>query len=281
MSALVEVTLFTDPACPFAFSHEPVRRALRWQYGEQLAWRTRMIDLTRDDPEEGERLAGGADGLQRRFGMPIVRGPHPRAISCEPACRAVVAARLHAPGREERLLRRLRVRWTSGGLLDDPALISAAATDAGLDAAEVERWAAAADVTAALDEDAAAARTPPPRGHALEHRLGGEPGARRYSAPSYELRPAGRPDAEPIVIPGHNPVEVYEIALANLAPDLVWADPPEDVAELLRWAEEPLATAEVRGVLRVGDAEARDALFHAGAVCEPAGAEAYWHPPAG
>ena len=32
----MDVTLFTDPACPFAFSAEPVRRQLQWHYGDQL-----------------------------------------------------------------------------------------------------------------------------------------------------------------------------------------------------------------------------------------------------
>ena len=52
----VEVTLFTDPACPFAFSAEPVRQRLRWHYGDQLVWSTRMIVLT-DEPGEAEKLA--------------------------------------------------------------------------------------------------------------------------------------------------------------------------------------------------------------------------------
>jgi GAF domain-containing protein len=34
----LEITLFTDPACPFAFSAEPVRQRLRWHYGEGLDW---------------------------------------------------------------------------------------------------------------------------------------------------------------------------------------------------------------------------------------------------
>ena len=36
---MLDVELFTDPACPFAFSAEPARRRLRWHYGDQLRWR--------------------------------------------------------------------------------------------------------------------------------------------------------------------------------------------------------------------------------------------------
>jgi predicted DsbA family dithiol-disulfide isomerase len=130
----VDITLFTDPACPFAFSAEPVRWRLRWHYGDALQWTTRMIVLTRE-PGEAEKLAEGAPGLQRRFGMPIDPAPYPRPASSEPACRAVVAVRLHAPVLADALLRRLRVRVMQGGMLDDAALIDAAARDAGLDPA--------------------------------------------------------------------------------------------------------------------------------------------------
>ena len=122
----LEITLFTDPACPFAFSAEPVRLRLMWHYGDQLRWTTRMIVLTLE-PGEAEKLAEGAPTLQRRYGMPIDPAPYARPASSEPACRAVVATRLRAPGLEQALLRRLRVRTMLGGLLDDPEMLAAAA----------------------------------------------------------------------------------------------------------------------------------------------------------
>jgi predicted DsbA family dithiol-disulfide isomerase len=157
----LEITLFTDPACPFAFSSEPIRRRLRWHYGDQLVWRTRMIVLTLE-PGEAERLAEGAPNLQRRFGMPIDPAPYARTASSEPACRAAFAARLHAPEKADSLLRRLRVRVMQNGLLDDPELIGAAAHDVGLDPGELAAWCALADVEAALQSDIAAARDPAP-----------------------------------------------------------------------------------------------------------------------
>src|SRR3954470_16395381 len=155
------ITLFTDPACPFAFSAEPVRLQLRWHYGDGLRWTVRMIVLTRE-PGEAEKLAEGAPNLQRSHGMPIDPRPYPRSASSEPACRAVVAAREHAPERAEALLRRLRVRVMTGGVVDDPELIRAAAREAGIDPGELERWAATEAVGAALEADAAAARDPLP-----------------------------------------------------------------------------------------------------------------------
>jgi predicted DsbA family dithiol-disulfide isomerase len=265
------ITLFTDPACPFAFSAEPQRLRLRWHYGEGLDWRTRMIVLTRE-PGEAEKLAEGAPGLQRKFGMPIEPAPYSRPASSEPACRAVVAARLNAPEREEALLRALRVRTMAGGLLDDPALIDAAAGDAGIDPGELAGWVASEETSAALEADAAAARSPAPAARALDHKIGGPREERRYSAPSYEFGDAAR---GMIVVPGFTPVEAYEVAVANLAPELERRPVPDDVGELLDWAPYPLATVEVMAIARLHEADARAALAD---VAEPipSGADFYW-----
>jgi 2-hydroxychromene-2-carboxylate isomerase len=211
----LEVTLFTDPACPFAFSAEPVRLRLAWQYGDQLRWRTRMIVLTLE-PGEAEKLAAGAPGLQRRYGMPIDPTPYARPASSEPACRAVVATRLHAPSLQEPLLRRLRVRAMLGGLLDDRQLLASAARDVGLEPSELDAWCAGEDVHQALQTDVDAARSPSPAARALDHRLGGPADQRRYTAPSYLITRAD--DAVTIALPGFNPFDAYEVAIANLAP---------------------------------------------------------------
>jgi predicted DsbA family dithiol-disulfide isomerase len=278
----LEITLFTDPACPFAFSAEPVRIRLRWHYGDGLRWRVRMIVLTRE-PGEAEKLAEGAPNLQRIHGMPIDPRPYPRPASSEPACRAFVAAREHAPERAEALLRRLRVRVMTGGLVDDPELIRAAAADAGLEPDALEGWAATGAVGEALEADAAAARHPLPAARALQHKLGGPDGERRYTAPSYVIaaRPAPRGRGEDrsaggFSIPGFNPVEVYETAIANLAPELPRRPRPASPAELLEWAGIPLATAEVAAVMGTDRERAREALRAGGANEQPAGADAYW-----
>jgi predicted DsbA family dithiol-disulfide isomerase len=265
---MVDVELFTDPACPFAFSAEPARWRLRWHYGDGLRWRTTMIVLTRESGE-AEKLAEGAPGLQRRYGMPIDPRPYERPASSEPACRAFVAARLHAPERADALLRRLRVRVMLGGLLDDPALIDGAAADAGLDPAALAGWSATGEVAAALEADVAAARDPLPAARALDHKLGGPREQRRYTAPSYVI--GG------IAVPGFNPIEAYEAAVANAAPDLERRPRPESAGELLAWAGEPLATAEVALVMARSIDDAREELQRT-ARFEPAGADGYWSP---
>ncbi len=99
----VLITEFTDPGCPWAYSAEPFRR------------------------------------ISHEHGMPIDTRERPRMAATLPACRAIVAARRHAPDRMRLLLRRLRVRHFSGELLDEPATTDAAATDAGIDPSELAR----------------------------------------------------------------------------------------------------------------------------------------------
>ena len=178
-----------------------------------------------------------------------------------------MAALLHAPDRAEALLRRLRVRVMQGGVLDDPALIGAAAADAGLDGEALATWCEGGDTDAALRADIAAARDPAPPARALDHKLGGPRHQRRYTAPSYVI--GG------VTIPGFNPVEAYETAIANRAPDLPRRLPPTSPEELLAWAGEPLATAEVALVMQI-ELEAARAALSAVARWLPAGADGYW-----
>jgi len=268
----LSIMLFTDPACPFAFSAEPVRQRLRWHYGDQLSWHPRMIVLT-DEPGEAEKLAEGAPNLQRTYGMPIDPSPYPRPASSEPACRAVVATRINAPTLTEPLLRRLRVRTMAGGLLDHPTLLAVAAEDVGLEPAQLEAWSASSEAEAELRADMAAARSPSPAARALDHKLGGPRERRRYTAPSYEL--ASSSGRRVATVPGFNPLEAYETAIANVAPALVRRPRPDSVEEVLVWATEPLATAEVAAVAELDLEEARSRLAQ---VARPlaSGADFYW-----
>jgi 2-hydroxychromene-2-carboxylate isomerase len=273
--AVISITRYGDPACPWDFSAEPSRYRLRWHYGAAIEWRPTMIvlsetpDTTRFTPE---RLGEVLGSFQERFGMPIDSTPK-RASASVHACRAVVATRLHAPERTEAILRRLRVRAMAGGLLDDPELIAAAAADAGIDPDELARWTAEDEVEGALREDMRAARTPSPVALALNHKLADATGGRRYTAPSYVI--ARLDDGRTIDVPGFNAVEGYEAAVANLAPELERRPKPGSVEELLAWAGEPLATVEVATVCQLDAGEARRQLE---AVAEriPAGPDAYW-----
>jgi hypothetical protein len=192
-----------------------------------------------------------------------------------------VAARLHAPGRERALLRRLRIRAMAGQLIDEPGVIALCAREAGIEPMLVFR--AAADdpaVEAELRADMAAARGPSAASLALNHKLApaGDLG-RRYTCPSYEISRTAGGDWPRFDVPGFQPVEVYEAAIANLAPELERRAAPESVEEVLEWAGEPLATAEVAAICGIELAEARTQLAriaHEDAV----GPDGWWSPAA-
>lgn len=277
----MDVVLYTDPACPFAFSAEPQRLQLRWHYGDQLTWRTVMIGLHETAEEAAakgltpEKMEPAIRKVQQRYGMPIDTARRERIPGTVPACRAVVATRLHAPDPSlaEALLRRLRVRYMAGELLDEQPVIDAAATDAGIDPAELARWTADPATEPALREDMREARAPLPAALVLDHKLAAsEDGGRRYSAPSYEL---SKGDAR-FVAPGFQPWETYDVAVANLVPGIERRAPAEDVASVLAWAEMPLATAEVAAVRGIDIDAARTELADAGAAFEPVGDDGYW-----
>ena len=275
----VRITEYTDPGCPWAYSAEPFRRRLSWLYGDALEWRVRLVGLAEsgDEYEERgftpERQSKAFASISRDHGMPIDTSVRPRMAATIPACRAVVAARLHAPDRMRRLLRRLRVRHFAGQLLDDPETIAAAARDADIDPAELERWAAGDDAEAALREDMAAARAPIDAARVLDEKLANWSGGRRYTCPSYEIERLA--DGVQIAVPGFQPFAVYDVVTANLVPGLERRDPPESVEEVLRWTGTPLATKEVAVVCDVGFAEAREKLGRV-AREQHVGADGFW-----
>ena len=65
--------------------------------------------------------------------------------------------------------------------------------------------------------------------------------------------------------------------MASLAPGLRRRPPPASVDELLAWAGQPLATAEVAAIMQLDHVHARVALGRA-ARPVPAGADSYWEP---
>jgi predicted DsbA family dithiol-disulfide isomerase len=265
-AAVVE---YTDPACPFAWSAEPARRRVQWLYDGVLDWEVRMVGLaaTREDyARKGftpERAQEGSRMLREQHGMPIDDELRPVVAATVPACRAYVAARVHAPERAGALLRALRLRHFGGQLLDEDATIDGAASDAGLDPAQLRGWMAEDEVERALAADMAAARDPKPAALVLRHKLAEDGGAWRYTCPSWELTT----DGAHAVAPGFQPVESYEVALANLLPDVPRREDPSSVEEVLAWAgAEPLATKEVAVVCGISEQQASERLRH---VAEP------------
>ena len=245
MSA-VTIRHFTDPGCPLAFSAERQRHRLLWLYGDQIDWQLHMVVL-REEKREW-RDSEGYRRLQLEHGMPIDWRERLWLAATVHACRAVVAARLRWPDRADALLRRLRALTMAGHLLDDSDTLELAAAQAGLPVAEIAAYCAEPEVEEALRADMRAARSP-----------------------SYELL-AGEARVD---LPGYRPIEAYETALANLAPELERRADPESVGEVLAWAPYPLATAEIAAVCDREIPDVRAELARTSRF-EPVGGDGYW-----
>ena len=280
--AELAITEFTDPACPFAWSAEPFRRRLEWLYGDQLEWSVRMVGLSSNpDQNSGftpERLSSSLRSLAERHQMPMDTAVRPRMSATVPACRAVVATRLHDPAREGALLRRLRVRHFAGELLDEPETLAAAARDVGIEPSDLQSWMSEQATEQALEEDLELARHPTPEAVALKHKLASWSGGWRYTCPSYEI--VRTADGAHLSAPGFQPLLAYEVAIGNLLPSAERRDDPESVEQVLAWAGEPLASIEVAAVCGIELDDAREQLGHV-AHREHLGFDGLWSLPDG
>jgi predicted DsbA family dithiol-disulfide isomerase len=275
----VNVTIFTDPGCPFGFNAQRQEAQLVWHYGHGLNITRRMIVLTEKSSSYEERglsrdmIARNAERLRSTYGMPMRTEPADRMAATIDACRAYVGARRSDPDRADLLLRALRRRaFSEGRSLDDPDTITEAGSEVGIGTDALEAWMADEAVEAALREDMAATRSPLPEALALSHRLSGSDGGLRYSTASAVFERAERR----VVMPGFQPFAVYEVAVANVAPDLERRPAPQSAEDVLSWASYPLATAEVAELLGVGIEEAREQLEDAGAEYDAAAGDGYW-----
>lgn len=275
---VIDITEFTDPGCPWAFSAEPFRRRIDWLYGERVRWTLVMVGLSQTPEEYAskgysvERMAASFAKIAADHGMPIDVTPRPRLWATLPACRALVAARLHRPQAERLLLRHLRVRHFAGELLDEPATIAAAARESGIEPADLEAWMAEPATEAALRDDMERSRDPIPAARVLDHKLASWDEGRRYTCPSYEITCR---TGQVTGIPGFQPWAVYDVLLANAAPMIDRREEPESVADVLAWSRVPLATQEVAVVCGMTRWEARAALSEV-AVEQPVGSDGYW-----
>jgi predicted DsbA family dithiol-disulfide isomerase len=260
--AELAITEFTDPACPFAWSAEPFRRRLEWLYGDQLEWSVRMVGLSSKVEENSsftpEKLSSALRSLAERHHMPMDTAVRPRMSATVPACRAVVATRLHEPERERAMLRRLRVRHFAGEPLDEPETLGRAASDVGIEPSELESWMSEEATEQALEKDLELARHPTPEAVALEHKLASWSGGWRYTCPSYEI--VRTADGARLSAPGFQPLLAYEVAIGNLLPSAERRDDPESVEQVLAWAGEPLASIEVATLCGIELDDAREQL---------------------
>ncbi len=288
---MIAVAHHTDPGCPWAWSAAPQHAVLHWRFGGQLDWRLVCIGLAEraaDYDARGYRPVSGAVGYLRRFGprgMPFDLQPRARNQGTGRACRAIVATRLLAPGRDLEAFRALQVaRFTTTALFDDDdGIAQALATVPDLDVPAV---------LAALDDDATEAAYQADR--ALARSAAGSPteaqnrsartdGPIRYTAPSLIFT---APDGRVLEAGGFQHIDAYDLCLANLDPGLDRRPPAEDPVEVLRAFPYPLTTREVAAVMAPhltdpDDVATEEALIGAAATGavrrRSAGTGAFWH----
>ena len=287
----VRATLYSDPACPWAYSATPALSVLRWRYRDQLDWSLVTIGLR----DETKMLANGgytpalqaahARRFRDRYGMPIAAAPRARLAATGRACRAVVATRMAHPGREFAALRALAFAWfTTDLLLDEDAAIAAAL--AGVDGIDTAALVASLDsdaVTEAYESDKARARSAAGGPTDFQGKAAVSDGQVRFTAPSIVFE---ADDGRSLEGGGFQPLEVYDVLIANLDTTLERHLPPKDgPLKLLAEFPEGLCTQEIAvamapNLMEIDRAGSEDALLElvaAGrASREPLGDDALW-----
>jgi protein-disulfide isomerase-like protein with CxxC motif len=253
VTATIAVTHISDPGCPWAWSAAPHHAVLRWRYGGQLSWRLALIGLAEraeDYTARGYTPESGALGYLnfRRRGMPFDTQPRGRTIGTGRACRAIVAARLLDPATELPAFRALQLaRFTTTTLFDtDAGIRNALARVDRLDSDAVLALIDDPATEAAYQADRALVRTAAGSATEFQGKAANTDGAVRYTAPSliFEHRDGRRLEAG-----GFQPLEAYDVVIANLDATLERRAPGEDVVEILRAFPYPLATREVAAVM--------------------------------
>jgi predicted DsbA family dithiol-disulfide isomerase len=290
--ASIRLTEFSDPGCPWAYSASPALAVLAWRYREQLDWRLVTIGLA-EDPQRyvdagytpTRMTIGNVFGF-RRFGMPFMAAPRARVAATSRACRAIVAARMQGGGREREVLRALQFAWFNSTLVldQDEDIAAALARVEGLDVASIVAAIDDEQICAAYEQDKALTRTAAGGATEFQGKARQTDGPVRFSAPSlvFENEQGTRLEAG-----GFQPVEAYDVVIANLDTTLERHPPAEDPLEALRQVGAGgLVTQEVAAIMAPGNlAPDRDAaeralieLSGAGAVRREAlGDDALWH----
>ena len=250
--------MFSDPACPWGYSENPALRVIEWRYGDQLDWQLVLVGLSEDTSRYAEhgftplRMASSGLRFRERFGMPFAPNPKPRLSASSRACRAVIAARRQWPGSEWRVFRALQLaNFNTPLLFDDDEQMREVLSDVpGVDADEIIALIDAPEVLAAYEHDKAQTRTAAGSATELQGKAGNSDGAVRYTAPSVLFETT---DGRRLEAGGFQPVEAYDVVIANLDPTLERKAPPEDPGELLEFFDSGLTTQEVAALMTSGN----------------------------
>ena len=286
----IEITFISDPGCPWGYSASPSLAALEWRYGPRLSWRLVTIGLAEDASMYESRgydpiMMGQRMEMYRQFGMPFTVGPRARLTGTGRACRAIQAVRLMSPGDEITAFRALQFGWFTTRMLmdEDPNIAAALERVPGLDVAAVMAMLDDPAVEAAYQADRAEARTAAGSPTEFQGKAADTDGAVRYTAPSLIFRAGDRT----LEAGGFQPMEAYDVIVANLDPSGTRRGVPDDLPEeVLRAFPLGLTTQEVAEVMRTDIEEplnrraAAQSLIRAvgrgTVVAEPLGDDGLW-----
>jgi hypothetical protein len=233
-------------------------RVIEWRYRDQLNWHLVLVGLSEDVSRYAEhgftplRMASSGLMFRERYGMPFAPNPKPRLSASSRACRAVIAARRQWPGAEWRVFRALQLANFNTPLLfdDDQLMREVLATVPGVDADQIISLIDDPDVLAAYEQDKAQTRTAAGSPTELQGKAGNSDGTVRYTAPSLLFETS---DGRRLEAGGFQPVEAYDVLIANLDPTLERQAPPEDPGELLEYFDSGLTTQEVAALMTSGN----------------------------
>ncbi|HEV3228803.1 MAG TPA: DsbA family protein [Solirubrobacteraceae bacterium] len=252
----IQVTYFSDPGCPWAYSVNPALSVLHWRYGDQLSWQLVMIGLTET---AGQYEARGYTPARialayrafRRLGMPFATEPRERVPATGRACRAIVATGLVHPGREWAVFRALQIAWfTTTLLLDEDGPIEQVLS--GVRGVEADRILAEIDspqVEAAYLAGRSQARTAAGSPTAFQGKAANTDGSTRYTAPSLIFASRERR----LEAGGFQPVEAYDVLIANLDPRLDRRQAAASAEDVLDRFPDGLTTQEVAAIMTAGN----------------------------
>jgi hypothetical protein len=234
-----------------------------------------------------ERNVLGYVMFRDRYGMPFNLVPRERLSATGYACRAIVATRLIAPELELEVFRALQfTRFASLSIFDTEEGVRSALTR--VPEADADKIIAAIGdeaTEAAYQADRAEVRTAEGKPVEFQGKAANTDGAIRYTAPSLIFN---HNNGRSLEAGGFQPVEAYDVCIANLDTTLERRAEATDVVEAIEVVGYALTTVEVASVmaphLTAPDSAAAERALIAAAAAgklrgETLGSSTLWHLP--
>jgi protein-disulfide isomerase-like protein with CxxC motif len=256
----IDVLYFNDPGCPWGYSASPALAVLRWRYGAQLDWRLVLIGLAESSDKyvslgyTPSRFAQGYTTYRDRYGMPFAVVPREGVAATAPACRAVIAARLLQPSREEAVFRALQFAWFTTPLVleRERDIAQALQVVPGIDVDAIIAALNTPEVTEAYQADRALARSAEGGATHFQGKSAASDGPVRYTAPSLIFTSTQDPQKS-LEGGGFQTIEAYDVLIANLDRTLDREPPPDTPLGALERFPDGLVTQEIAAIMAHGN----------------------------